>query len=113
MLYRIVETTKMDNGQRFVMGSVSTLKGVSSGTIRALIKRQRIAEVQPPPLKILPGWEERAKLLEPLGIVDVGHLVTADIEQVAKKLGVSVKGLQRAVEEARQWVDVIQEVYRG
>ena len=113
MLYRVIETVTMDKGPRFVMGSISTLKGVSSGTIRALIKKQRIAEVQPPPLKILPGWEEKAKLLEPLGILDVGQLVAADTKQVAKKLGVSVQGLQRAVEEARQWVDVIQEVYRG
>ena len=113
MLYRVIETVTMDKGPRFVMGSVSTLKGVSSGTIKALIKKQRIAEVQSPPLKILPGWEKRAELLEPLGITDVGQLVVADIKKVAKKLGVSVKGLQRAVEEARQWVEVIQDVYRG
>lgn len=106
MLYRVLERIRMDSGRFFEMGSVSAMTGVRPRVMRLLLEKNRIAEVQSPPLKILPGWEKRAELLEPLGIVDVGDLVVADLEQVAKELGVPIGGLQRAANEARLWVQV-------
>lgn len=103
-LYRTLERLSFDSGRVVEMDVVDSLKGVSQHVITALLQLRRISEVQAPPLRVLPGWEERAAILEPLGIEDVSQLVTADLDEVAKKLGVPVEGLRRAALDARQWL---------
>lgn len=58
MLYRVLETLYlMKSGRRIPAGTISNLAGVKS--IEALLAKNRIAEVHPPPLEIIPGFEGR------------------------------------------------------
>ena len=88
------------------MDEVTALEGVPAKAIAALLKLGRIVEVKAPPLRVLPGWKEKAKVLEPLGIEDVSQLVTADLDEVAEELDVPVEGLRRAAQDARRWIEV-------
>lgn len=108
-LYRVLETLSFDSGRVVERGVVSSLKGTSPQTIAALLRRGRISEVQAPPLRVLPGWEERAEVLEPLGIETVNQLVDANLDEVAEELDTPVENLRKAAQDAQQWTDV----YKG
>jgi hypothetical protein len=95
-----------DDGTVYEMGLVSPLKGIKSKVIDVLLEKRRIVVVQAPPLRALPGWKERAAVLEPLGIEDVSQLVTADLGEVAEKLDTPVEGLRRAALEAQSSLTV-------
>jgi len=105
MLYRVLSNITFQNGERLVKGSKSQLLGRSPKTIELLLRRGGISEVQIPPLRVLPGWEERAKLLESVGIVTIAQLLEADLSNVSVKLNVPLVVLERAVDSARRWID--------
>ena len=105
-LYRTLERLLGEDGTRYELGLVSPLKGISSRAIAVLLEKKRIALVQTPPLRVLPGWKERAAVLEPLGIKDVSQLVDAKLDEVAEKLDTSVETLRKAAQEAQSWLTV-------
>ena len=105
-LYRTLERLIDGVGLVYERGIVDPLKKVPASVITILLEKQRIVEVQAPPLRVLPGWEERAAILEPLGIEDVSQLVDADLDEVAKELDTPVEGLRRAAQEAQHWLEV-------
>jgi len=104
-LYRTLERLSGDKGV-YPSGIVSDLRKISKGAIAALLEKRRIVLVEAPPLRVLPGWKERAAVLEPLGIEDVSQLVTADLDKVAEELDIPVEGLREAAQDARQWVEI-------
>ena len=61
-LYRVLERLVWDSGRRLPMGAIDSLKKVPPNVIAMLLKKNRITEVHPPPLAILPGWKKRAGL---------------------------------------------------
>lgn len=98
------------DGQVIPAGTLDELKRVSGGALEILLDREVVTEAQSPPLRILPGWEERAEKLEEVGIETISDLVTADVEEVAKELDVPAEGIQEAADEARDWMTVEEEV---
>lgn len=108
-LYRTLERLSGDDGTVYEMDIVSALKGIKPKVIAVLLEKKRIVEVNSPPLRVLPGWEERAAVLEPLGIEDVSQLVDADLDEVAEELDTSVEGLRKAAQDAQQWITVSKE----
>ena len=105
-LYRTMERLSGEDGTVYEMDIVSPLKGIRPKVIAVLLEKKRIVEIKTPPLRVLPGWEDRAKVLEPLGIEDVSQLVDADLDEVAEELDVPVKGLRRAAQDAQSWLTV-------
>jgi hypothetical protein len=105
-LYRTLERIVFDDDTVFNQFIVSPLKGVPKSILKILLAKGRITEVQTPPLAVLPGWEERAVALEPLGIENVSQLVDADLDKVAEKLDTPVKSLRKAAREAQSWMQV-------
>ena len=104
-LYRTLERLTGSKGV-YPMDIVSDLRKISAGAIKVLLEKKRIVLVQAPPLRVLPGWKEKAAVLAPLGIEDVSQLVTADLDKVAEKLDTPVEDLRRAAQDARQWVEI-------
>jgi hypothetical protein len=105
-MYRTLERLLGEDGTIYEMDIVSPLKGIKSKVIAVLLEKKRIVEVQTPPLRVLPGWKDRAEVLEPLGIKDVSQLVDANLEEVADKLDTSVEGLRKAAQEAQSRLTV-------
>jgi hypothetical protein len=103
-LYRTLERLSGDDDLVYKAGIVDPLKKVSAEVIAILLAKGRIVEVQAPPLRVLPGWKEKAVALEPLGIEDVSQLVEADLEEVAKELDITVEELREDTQEAQQWL---------
>lgn len=105
-LYRTLERIIFDDDVVFDQFIVSPLKGVPKAILDILLARGRIVEIQTPPLAALPGWEDRAAMLEPLGIEDVSQLVDADLDEVAESLDTPVESLRAAALEAQSWMKV-------
>ena len=105
-LYRTLERIIFDDDVVFDQFIVSPLKGVPKSILEILLAKGRVVEVQTPPLAVLPGWEEKAAVLAPLGIEDVSQLVDADLDKVAEELGTPVRGLRKAALEAQSWMQV-------
>ena len=106
MLYRVLYNIVFEDGEFLAGGEVSQLLGRSRKTITMLLARGAISEVQSPPLRVLPGWEGRAEVLEGIGIKTVVDLLVADPRQVARKINVSVTALERATDSVRRWIGV-------
>jgi hypothetical protein len=54
------------------------------GILKVLLEKEALAEVRPPPLSELPGWETRAEKLKEIGIVTVRDLLEADDDEVRR-----------------------------
>lgn len=75
MNYRILESLRFTgSSKRLEAGTINDLKKLSPKTLELLIAKGRIAEVHPPPLVVLPGWEEKAKVYAEQGIEDVNDM---------------------------------------
>lgn len=105
-LYRTLERLIDGEGVVYERGIVDPLKKVPASVVTILLEKQRIVEVDSPPLRVLPGWKDRAAVLEPLGIEDVSQLVDADLDKVAKELDTPVEGLRQAAQDAQSWLTV-------
>jgi hypothetical protein len=105
-LYRTMERLLGEDGTVYEIDLVTPLKGIRPKVIAVLLEKKRIVVVQTPPLLGLRGWEERAAVLEPLGIEDVSQLVTADLDEVAEELDTSVETLRKAAQDAQSWLSI-------
>jgi hypothetical protein len=75
MQYRVLESLKYtQSGKRLEVGTIDDLKKLSPETIARLIAKGRISALQPPPLAILPGFEEQAKAYAEKGIKTVNDM---------------------------------------
>lgn len=79
MLYRVLESLRfLKSNKQIEAGTIDKLEGLSAKTIAALLVKNRIAEVIPPPLAVLPGWEEKAEAYAKQGIKDVNDMSEAE-----------------------------------
>jgi hypothetical protein len=79
MLYRAL--VNLSNGVR--AGQPFKVERLSSAA-RAILEAQgRIAPVHAPPILAIEGWEQRAAILEGLGIVALDELIEANLPQYA------------------------------
>jgi hypothetical protein len=90
MQYRVLESLRYyETNRRLEAGTISDLKKLSPETIALLLAKQRIAEVHPPPLVVLPGWEEKAKVYAEQGIETVNDM-TGEEEDFSEALAWSM-----------------------
>jgi len=104
MLYRIHSAIGTNAGIRYEKGSVSSLAGISLNSINVLLSKQVITEVMAPPLFVLPGWQERAKVFTQAGIVDVIQFIDSDLIELSSRLKYTVKELEVMVLEVMQFI---------
>jgi len=104
MLYRVLDDIS-DGKRTFSRGTISPLKGVTPAGIVTLLERGIIASVRSPPLRVIPGWEQRAELLKTQGITTVEDLVEADLGEVSEALDVPEGELHGAAQEVLRFIE--------
>jgi len=105
-LYRILQDLgPFPDGTVLKAGRTTELKRLSRNSIDILLNKEVIAIAQTPPLAVLPGWEAKAERLKEVGIESVSDLITADPEEVAEELGVTIGGIEKAVDEVKGYVN--------
>lgn len=70
--------------------------------VEPLMDVHAITEMHAPPLEVLPGWEDRARRLNRLGITSVSAFLGADEEELAERLDCpseTIEGWKREVED--------------
>ena len=90
--------------QRITAGSLHRLEKIRPETLERLKERGTVAEVQAPPLFVLPGWTRRAARLEKAGITDAMQFLGADVSQTAAYLSVKPRTVQRWKNEVLDWL---------
>lgn len=92
-------------GERVLTAGSLVMPGVlSARATDRLIRRGVLAQVQTPPLAVLPGWQHRSKRLLALGIVDAEQALLADVDEVARHCGVSPGLVVRWQAELIRWL---------
>jgi len=86
-------------------GSLHRLEKLDRVALERLTLKNTIAEVQAPPLSILPGWRTRSHKLAEAGVHDAVQLLGADEKQTAAYMRVRVATVQRWKDEIMQWLE--------
>lgn len=102
-VYRTIQRVAL-NEEIIQAGQLLMGKRLSHRTREALVRRGAIREVAAPPLNVLPGWKIRGKRLEKLGISDAVQVLEADVDEVARHMGVSPGLVKRWQEEVARWL---------
>lgn len=100
-LYRVISRTPLSTGHK--QGDI--IKEGELKHIAKLLAAGRVAEVASPPLSELPGWANKAKLLEPTGILTVQELIECDEAAVSERLGYKTTStVRRWKREVERWL---------
>ncbi len=104
-LYRIHVSVQVEGGRRYRAGEIAELKEVSKEGIETLLGKEVISIARTPPLSVLPGWDERSKVLAEEGIEDVEDLLcTTEEDRLAELLEVPEGELEEMYQEARSFL---------
>lgn len=83
--YRILRD--LSKGNKIIkIGQITSLSGLPQATLDRLAEVGAIAEVSPPPLSELPGWQTRAAKLEATGIITATQFLELKDYELIKKL---------------------------
>jgi hypothetical protein len=85
-------------------GSLHRLESLDKAALEKLTSKNTIAEVQAPPLSILPGWQVRSEKLAAVGIVDAVEFLGANASQVAAYMQCGRGTVERWKNEVLQWL---------
>lgn len=85
-------------------GTLTRLQWLNEEQVELLKDGGAIGEVQPPPLKVLPGWKRRAALLKKQGIVDAAQFLEASSEEMATALKMKEVTVERWKREITNWL---------
>lgn len=97
--------TKMAMGGGFIPGgSIVRSKALQQKAIDLLLQHGLITEVAVPPIAILPGWQHRAKRLAEIGVSDAAQVLEADVDEVARHMGISPGLFRRWQEQLESWL---------
>jgi hypothetical protein len=100
-LYRVLRPLSTGHGPG------ELVDGGQFKALGALVGAGALAEVKPPPLAELPGWEARAEKLAAAGVVTVLDFLDADDELLREALGnKTARGINGWREELRSWLVV-------
>ncbi len=105
-MYRALQNLDF-KGQIVKRGSLLRRNRFKPSTAAKLLRVGAIAEVRPPPLAVLPGWETRARRLEKLGIITVIDLLEGGDEQetaIKRAFRIRPETLERWKAEAEGWL---------
>ena len=104
-MYRVLSPiTIMKTGENIPAGVLTNLETLTDHGKAALVAAGVIAEVEGPPLAVLPGWEELAEQLGPFGIETVVDLLEADRETISIGIGVMPEDIAAWQAQAEQFV---------
>jgi hypothetical protein len=103
-LYRVLKRLGRGKGKIIEPGTLSRLEwlGERPDDIQRLIAVGAVAEVAPPPLAVLPGWELRSEKLVQCDVIHVVHLLEANAELLAEKVGVQPRTIHKWQREAEE-----------
>jgi hypothetical protein len=102
-LYRALRSLTRGNGT-IARDGIDRLAGLAEESVAKLEELGYVARVSPPPLAELPGWEARARLLLPPGIMDAGQFLECDGDRLAGYLGEDGETVRRLKEEIIRWL---------
>lgn len=92
-------------GERTIRrGSILRESDLSGKSRAALLARNVLTPVSPPPLTVLPGWAHRGKRLGEIGITDACQAIEADVDEMARHCGVSPGLIGRWQAELMDWL---------
>ena len=104
-MYRVISPiTIKRTGENIPAGVLTKLESVTEHTRWILMQKGVIAEVEGPPLAVLPGWAELAEQLAAFGVETVVDLMEADRERLSIGLGVAPADVRAWQEQAEQFV---------
>jgi len=104
-MWRIHSRLDIGKGRILHPGSLSTLHWLNRKGLARLQMKGSISEVSAPPLAILPGWVLRSNLLSDRADIEyVDQLIEADSEEVAEKIDVNVRTVEKWKEEVTRWL---------
>ena len=102
-LYRVTFPIAYKNDV-IAAGSLHRLEKVSPESLDRLKERGTVAEVQAPPLFVLPDWTRRASRLEKAGIVNAMQFIGADTGQTAAYMSRKPETVERWKREVLEWL---------
>ncbi len=71
-------------GEIIEQGTIFDGARLGNGAIEILLEKQKIAPIYPPPLKVIPNWDEQAKVLEAANIHSVEAFLDMPDTEIAK-----------------------------
>lgn len=100
MMYRALRNLAIES-EMILAGSLFEYT-FKPGVEQVLFDAGAIAEIQPPPLAVLPHWKVRAAKLALAGIVTVDQFLAAEDGQVAEHMGCAPTLVARWKQEVKQ-----------
>ena len=106
-MYRILETLEpAEGGWRIEKGTLDRLDKLSDKSIRLLLEKGCIAEVEPLPLAVLMGWEYRTRKLAKVEVVTINDLLERETTELAQALGMRASTVDKWKVDAERILDV-------
>ena len=110
-MYRVLSTLSIGKAGALGPGTFTDLAWLKKKDRERLVALDKVSVVQPPPLRILPGWTRRADRFEPLGIVSVTDFLETDTKELAVRSGETGRKYKEATiakwkREAKEWLTV-------
>ncbi len=101
-MYRYVRQTPLDTGHKY--GSILKDGDLKEKTISKFLKTGTLVKITTPPLSEIPNFDKRSKLLAKVNIDTIEDLISANANEVAKKIKKSAITIRRWQSEAMQWL---------
>ena len=102
-MYRVHK--RLSKGKTMIeKGAFTMLDWLPKAGIAKLLLKGSISKVQAPPLIVLPAWTLRAKRLQPHGIIDAEQFLEANPQELAEKIGVKERTINKWRDELMYWL---------
>ena len=103
-IYRVLRRLDRGRGRIIEPGTLTRLEWLRDRPedVLRLLNVGAVAEVSPPPLAVLDGWQERSKRLAEWDIHDAVQLMEANAELLADQVGVRPRTIRKWQQQAEE-----------
>jgi len=105
-VYRILKNLDAGGLGIIQKGEFRTLYWAGEGNITKLKQVGAVAEIHPPPLAILPGWQLRAEKFSKIDVLDAGQFLETNVSALAKAVNVRLKTIDKWKEEIKAFLTI-------